>query len=211
MTEFVSDLPVRPDTGDVLFTRSRAWVSRVTCWFTGPASHQATAYDGRYLVEAQAETGRIAKVAWTDKFGSMAADGTEWIIFHWTVPPVTPRLRCMVQCDLIEAIDFERYSYLELPLQGLDSLINRVFRRRPRQGYDAYVFRRIGSIWENGVICSKTSNRALIKNGFVPASSGLEYGNPSDTYRWLKAAAARSSADVSVLGKSSGWFNANGA
>ena len=79
-------------------------------------------------------------------------------------------------------------------------------RRRPLQGYDAAVFRRLGDIWENGVICSKTSNRALIKNGLIPLGSGLEYGSPSDTCRYLK-----NDLTVSVLGYSRGWFNAHGA
>lgn len=215
MTLFVASaipgLKGLPETGDVLFTRGPGWASRVTVRWTGPASHQATAYNGVYLMEANAVSGRIEKVPWQVKFDRMAKASVEWILFHWLLPPMNPRLRCMIQCDLLEAMDFERYSHLELSLQGLDSLVNRVIRRRPRQGYDAIVFRRLGSIWGNGVICSKTSNRALIKGGFIPRDSGLEYGSPADTYRWIKTELGKPEPVVEILGNSPGWFQAHGA
>jgi hypothetical protein len=138
----------------------------------------------------------------------MRREKAEWIVFHWVTPPVTPILRAKVQCDLQEAMEFEKYSVFELPLQALDTVWNRWIRRRPARGYDAYVFRRLGGLWDNGVICSKTSNRALIRNGFIPKTSGLEYGSPSDTYRYLKT---REGKDVVVIDRSEGWDNAGGA
>lgn len=114
----------------------------------------------------------------------------------------------MIQCDLLEATQFERYSYIELPLQVMDCVLNRYILRRPLQGLDTRAFRRFGDIWENGVICSKTSNYALIKSGFIPESSKLEYGSPSDTYRYLKT---RLNLDVIVLDYSKGWFDFSGA
>jgi hypothetical protein len=133
-------------------------------------------------------------------------DRSEWIVFHWMNPPMTPCLRAMLQCDLLEATQFERYESIELTLQVLDAVWNRMIRRRALQGYDAAVFRRLGDIWENGVICSRTSNRALINCGLIGLHTDLEYGSPSDTYRYLKTCE-----DAQVLDHSKGWFKADGA
>ena len=195
-----------PDTADVLFTRSPGWMSRITCAVTGMASHQATFYDGANLVEANIDSGRIERVSWFAKLSGMQASNTEWISFRWIRPTLTPDVRRAVQLDLDEAMTFERYSKLELPLQALDSLLNRTILRRPRQGLDAAVFRRLGDIWQRGVICSKTSNRALTRNGFIPVDSGLEYGNPSDTYRWLCHQTLQIYPRVRVCDHSAKWF-----
>lgn len=197
-----------PDTGDVLFTRGNSFFNRLTCKLTGPAAHQATFYDSGYVVEASAQSGRIEKVECNQVFDDLNKRQAEWIIFHWVNPRLNTMSRAMLQCDLLEATAFERYSYIELPLQVLDTVVNQYIFRRPRQGIDARVFRKMGDIWENGVICSKTSNNALIKNGFIPKSSNLEYGSPSDTYRYLKQ---RINSDVIVLDYSKGWFDFSGA
>ncbi len=197
---------IAPDTADVLLTRSASWISAVTCWVTGMASHQATSYDAANLVEANADDGHIDKVAWADKLAAMDADKTEWILFRWIRPVLTDVLRSAVQRDLDETVQFEKYSYLELPLQAADALLNRCILRRPRQGLDSVVFRRLDTIWSKGVICSETSNRALIKNGFIPGDSGLVYGSPSDTYRWLCHQTLQIFPPVRVAAHSDGWF-----
>jgi hypothetical protein len=200
-----SDMPI---TGDVLFTRGPSFFNRLTCKLTGPASHQAIFYDQGYIVEASAQTGRIERVECNQVFSELAERKAEWIVFHWVRPPMNECLKAMVQCDLLEAAHFERYSYIELPLQVMDCVINRYVLRRPLQGLDTRVFRKLGDIWENGVICSKTSNNALIKNGFIQKSTELEYGSPSDTYRYLKS---RVNTDVMILDYSKGWFDFSGA
>lgn len=199
------DIPV---TGDVLFTRGNSFFNRVTCKLTGPASHQATFYDSEHIVEASAQSGRIEKVECNQVFEELNKRKAEWVIIHWVQPPLTPSLKIKLQCDLMETVEFERYSYLELPLQVVDAVLNRYILRRPLQGFDARVFRKLGDVWDNGVICSKTSNHALIKNGYMPKSTGLEYGSPSDTYRHLKS---RLNKDVIVLDYSKGWFDFSGA
>ena len=75
------------------------------------------------------------------------------------------------------------------------------------------VFRKLGDIWNNGVICSKTSNRALINCGLIPVGSGLEYGSPSDTYRYLLSLIRieSTSSAVVIVDHSDGWFKQNGA
>lgn len=193
---------LRPDTGDVLLTRGCSLLNKLTCKITGPAGHQATFYNYNSIVEASVQTGRVVQVRWDEALEDLQESGAEWIIFHWVTSPVC---RSSIQLDLLEAVEFERYSLMELPLQLIDTVINRWIRRRPLQGYDAYVFRRLGGLWDNGIICSKTGNRALIKNGMIPKSSGLEYGSPSDTYRYLK-----SCKDVVVLDKSKGWHDFDG-
>jgi hypothetical protein len=197
-----------PDTGDVLFTRGDSFFNRLTTKLTGPASHQATFYDENYVVEASAQSGRIEKVECNEVFADLNKRDAKWIIFHWVRPPITPCLRSMIQCDLMEAAQFERYSYIELPLQVMDCILNRYIRKQPLQGLDVKVFRKLGDIWENGVICSKTSNHALIKNGLIPPCTSLEYGSPSDTYRYLKSRVNR---DVIILDYSKGWFDFDGA
>ena len=198
-----------PDTGDVLLTRGRSLMNKLTCKITGPAGHQATFYDSKTIVEANMTTGRVVKTGLDDAMLVYDEKGTEWIIYR---PRQVNRrmmgaiLRTKIQLDLDEAVEFEKYSALELPLQIIDTVINRWILRRPRQGYDAYIFRRLGRLWDNGIICSKTSNRALIKNGLIPISSGLEYGSPSDTYRYLKQ-----SRHAIVLAFSKGWYDFNGA
>ena len=196
-----------PNTGDVLFTRGTSFLNRFTCKLTGPASHQAIFYDSGHIVEASAQTGRIERVECNLVFSELAERKAEWIVFHWERPPINECLKAMIQCDLLEASQFERYSYIELPLQVMDSVINRYILRRPLQGLDTRVFRKLGDIWENGVICSKTNNNVLIKNGFIPKSTDLEYGSPSDTYRYLKS---RLKSHVMILNYSKGWFDFSG-
>lgn len=173
------------DTGDVLFTRGKSLLNNVTCRLTGPAAHQATVYDSCSLVEASAQSGRIEKVDAGQAFRDLNSKGSDWVIFRRYGLSMMPMLRAQIQLDLLEATEFERYSYIELPLQALDVVLNHYILRRPLKGLDACVFRKLGNIWGDGVICSKTSNRALIKNGLIPVSSGLEYGSPSDTYNWM--------------------------
>lgn len=194
------------DTADVLFTRSAGWMSEITCRLTGMASHQATSYDATWLVEASIDSGRIEKVLWSEKWGSMQAHGTEWSLFRWLKPTMSRCERYTIQRSLDESIQFERYSKTELILQGADSLLNNVILGRPRQGYDAFVFRKLGDIWKNGVICSKTSNRALIAGDCIPKSSGLEYGSPGDTYRWITHQAILPARCIALLAHSPGWF-----
>lgn len=195
-----------PDTGDVLLTRGHSMFNRISCRLTGPAAHQATFYSFMEIVEASKQTGRVVKRKREDVFDDLQRDQSEWIVYHFKVPPMAPALRVGIQCDLMEACEFERYSSVELPLQALDVLWNNVVLRRQMRGYDVAVFRRLGDIWDNGVICSKTSNRVLIRNGLVPTDSGLEYGSPSDTYRYLK-----SCSNVEVIGVSHGWYKQHGA
>lgn len=197
-----------PDTGDVLFTRGHSFLNRVTCAMTGPASHQATFYDDGHIVEASAQSGKIERVECNQVFSDLAGRGAEWIVFHWVQPNIDPLLRAMIQCDLLEATSFERYSLIELPLQVLDACLNRWIRGKTPQGWDVIAFRKLGNIWENGVICSKTSNRALIKCGLIPESSKLEYASPSDTYRYLKS---RVGHEVIIQSASKGWFDFNGS
>jgi hypothetical protein len=198
-------LPYLPDTGDLLFTRGNSLFNRISCRLTGPASHQATFYDDGNIVEADKSRNRVVKRSANAVFADLYRDHKEWIMFHW-LTPLTPAVRAKIQCDLLEATEFERYSSIELPLQLADVLWNRHIRRRPLQGYDAVVFRKIGDIWTEGVICSKTSNRALIRNGLIPEASGLEYGSPSDTYRFAKTCPT-----AVVLRFSEGWYKADGA
>ena len=195
-----------PDTGDVLLTRGPSFFNRLTCKLTGPAAHQATFYDVGHIVEASAQSGKIEKVECNQAFADLKKRGAEWIIFKWVRPEMTPALRSMIQCDLLEATKFERYSYIELPLQVMDVVLNRYLLRRQLKGLDAHVFRKLGNIWDNGVICSKTSNMALLKNGLIPKSAQMEYASPSDTYRWLMQ-----NVTCIILDYSPGWFGYPGA
>jgi hypothetical protein len=56
------------------------------------------------------------------------------------------------------------------------------------------------------VICSKTSNRALINVGLIAKDTGLEYGSPSDTYRYLLYECGH----AVILKHSKGWFGHHG-
>jgi len=195
---------MRADTGDVLFTRGTSIFNRLSCWVTGPAAHQATVYDPHSIVEADIDSRKIVKRSLKEKLDKARAAGSEWIIFHW-LTDMDKAARINMQLDMQEAMTFEKYSLFELPLQVVDSFVNWM-RGKPRQGYDAYVFRRLGGLWDNGVICSKTSNRVLIRAGLVPKSSGLEYASPSDTYRYLMRCE-----DCVVLECSPGWFDYPGS
>lgn len=195
---------MRAETGDVLFTRGTSWFNRVSCWATGPASHQATVYDSYNIVEADIRSRKIVKHSLADALEKAKETGSEWIIFHW-LKDFSAIDRVNMQLDMQEAMTFERYSFFELPLQMVDSMVNKL-RGKPRQGYDAYVFRRLGGLWDNGVICSKTSNRVLIRADLVPKSSGLEYASPGDTYRYLMRCE-----NCVVLECSPGWFDYPGA
>ena len=172
----------RPDTSDVLFVREPSLLGRVTDWFERePASHQATGYDQSFLVEALPYPHQVSQTPWPMKFKQMADDNAEWILFRFT-PPIGEITRAQVKT-------------------ALDEFINHHLLRRGRRGYDVYVFRRLGNLWKNGVICSKTSNRALIKAGLLPKSE-TEFASPGDTYRFLLQ-----SDRAQILGHSTGWFN----
>jgi hypothetical protein len=100
------------------------------------------------------------------------------IVAH--LDPWDDDLTSRVKGRIVDMIGW-RYSWLELPLQLFDGMIAKV-RRRPRKGYDAVVFRRLGGIWKRGVICSKTGNWPLVKEALMPAR--LEYASPDDTWDW---------------------------
>jgi hypothetical protein len=191
-------------TGDVLFTRGTSFFNRATCYLTGPAAHQATCYDSDFIEEADADQDRIVKRLLNPILDNAKKTGREWILFHWVEAPSPEKIDLMRKA-MDEAELFERYSYIELPLQILDSVIARL-RGKPRFGLDTVIFRRLGNIWKDGVICSKTSNNVLIKGGLIPEDSGLQYASPSDTYRYL----IRCDQCV-VLECSEGWFNYPGA
>lgn len=192
-----------PKTGDVLLTRGHSALNAITCWATGPAAHQETFFDSRTTVGAIKGKG-IVQTRFDEFVKAAQIEQREWIVFHWPEQFSNGQVWRM-KYDMLEAMEFQRYSTLELPLQFIDALWAKLLRK-PRQGLDAIVFRRLGRIWDNGVICSKTSNRVLIKAGLIPVESGLEYGSPSDTYRWLMRCER-----CVVLQCSPRWFDYPGA
>jgi hypothetical protein len=102
------------------------------------------------------------------------------------------------QATLAEMIGW-KYSLLELPLQLMDGILHKLWRR-PRTGWDAYVFRKLSGIWKRGVICSQTTCRVDIAVGWKPGH--LKYASPDDAldYELL-------SPDWDVTDHSDGFFD----
>jgi hypothetical protein len=90
-----------------------------------------------------------------------------------------------------------KYSLWELPLQAADAIFCKLTGNK-KQGWDAIVFRKLGDLWDKGVICSQTANRIYILLNWVPLEA--KYASPEETRRWM----AQSSEWV-IAETSSGW------
>lgn len=177
-----------PDIGDDLFARSSSVFSHMIAWATKArwepttlATHQGKFGSPWYLVHAEPFHG-VYQIEWTALQERYEKRGIEWCILSPPNPP-TDSEREKIRESLYAMLGW-RYSYLELPLQLLDGLIAKV-SRRPHIGIDSVVFRKLGDLWERGVVCSKTANRVDVRLGWLP--NEYAHGSPDDAFDWKMA------------------------
>lgn len=165
------------------YSRDPGVKSRLTAWITRSrreaktlATHQGKFIDENRIVHALGKEGVVIQ-PWETYKEHCKYIGKELCVL---APPfelshaqlVTGRLA------LDEMIGW-KYSNAELWLQLLDGLIAKI-RRKNRIGIDAIIFRRLGDLWKEGVICSKTANRPDIAMHLIPEE--YQYASPDDSY-----------------------------
>jgi len=180
---------LQPDlqTGDIILTHcTSSWLGRLTLRLSGgPCTHEALVYDPNTIVQAMRAIGKLEKVSFTQFVADQLKDrpATEWAVYRPKAPLTAYQVLTIKAC-LDEELQWDRYSVTELFLQAADDLLARLLRR-PRIGLDVLVFRRLGDVWPNGVICSKAANRPDIKAGLLPEI--MQYGSPNDTWAFITA------------------------
>ena len=188
-------LPLVLQTGDILLTHCEStFLGRLTLRLSGgPCTHQALAYDSSTIVEAGRAIGKLQWVELGNWIAAGAADkpATEWAIYRRRMPFTSEQIALIQKC-LDEELTWNRYSVAELVLQASDDVLARLLNR-PRLGLDVVVFRRLGNVWKNGVICSKAANWPLIKVGALPEYE--QYAAPSDTWAYITAPTIAAQAD----------------
>ncbi|MFA5936564.1 MAG: hypothetical protein WC822_01655 [Candidatus Paceibacterota bacterium] len=199
--------------GSTLYVRRPGAVSRVIAWGTtgrreGPtlATHQGKFCAGEGVIHADKENGCVTRISWEDYHPQLITGGAEYAIIS---PMFYISLDEYQKYDelLLEMLGW-KYNIWELPLQLADGLLAKMLRR-PRQGWDAYVFRRFAKLWKTGVICSKTANRVDIKMGWKP--DYLEFGSPDDSWDYdLAQTCAPGTQKWRLAYATAGWFGTTG-
>jgi hypothetical protein len=171
-------------TGDLMFTSGPGLAERIERWGTqmrgeapSQADHQQMLYDGDRL---QSFTIKDGPTYFTlqQYWKIMDKRGCEWIIFRHR-PSVTQSLAKIIQ-DLMRHAGKEwRYSHLELGLQFFDCMIEKV------RGKRTILFRRLGKLWKDGVVCSTGSNIILKNISWLPPYA--QFFSPDDTIDYIRA------------------------
>ena len=167
-----------PSFGDVAFSRTTGWVSRVTCNITdGPASHQFSFRSPDYIVEMDSGHNGIVTTSWNGKKKWMLENGAEYLVVH-RIAPLTDDERGKLECLFDWQDKKYKYSFAELGLQAMD--YGRVKTRHiDRLSNVAIYWRKLGDIKKNWVICSKESNESMVMIHSAP--SWAVYWSPNDS------------------------------
>lgn len=194
--------PLTLQTGDIILTHCTSnWFSRLSVRICPPATHEAVVRDSATIVGFLMSDlkGQLHKLTLAEFAADNADDvpPTEWVIYRRRTPLSAWQIET-IQTALDEELSWARYSYAELALQAADGILAKLLRR-PRVGLDVLVFRRLGKLWDHGVICSKSANRPLIKVGLLPDL--LEYASPSDTFDYVQ----KNIDKWMIVGNSKGW------
>lgn len=176
-----------PLLGDVVFTRWKAFDSRLTEWVThGNAAHEEQiCHDEGEVSVIAASNGmnRMNVWEWESRKSYFARENTDWCRFTPAVP-LTPAQRTTLEHYFQEAQNTFHYSKGELLLQAMDSFRNWLFNI-PYDSEKAVRFRKWGNIRKTAVICSKIVNLGLVRLEFLPVWS--LYWSPSDTLNKLQS------------------------
>lgn len=192
-----------PVLGDDLFTRAPGLLWSLIAWFTKARRESITlaTHQGKFLSATKTVEARRPAVGiwdWPSRQMAMEMQGAEWCILTY-YRQNSPAEQTVYERTLQESVGWG-YSELEMPLQALDGLKAKLWRQ-PRTGMDAVLFRRLGDIWERGVICSTTANRPDVRLGRLP--QWLAYGAPDDTWDYK---INHSGQRWKVKACSCGWF-----
>ena len=197
-----------PDTGDCLHVRGSTFLNRRTLRLTKAkgesptlSTHCGIFRDSETVQHALTKYG-VHRVSWPDLKADYLMTGREWCIMSPTAP-VDDITRFRWKLDLDELLPF-RYSVPELALCAVDGWIERLFPVR------CAFFRRLGSWWPNGIICSKHNTLAYLRMGLIPAKTcqpnvacNPEYWTPDDLWDWQFGHARQ----WRVRDRSANWFN----
>lgn len=199
--------------GSLLFTRNTTFGSRMIRFFQGIgsvpalASHQAGFITQANGFEARVKLGVVA-FTWDRKKKSILHEHQgEYCVLSPKVPLTDTEM--FKFNEYVNQVFTWKYSVLELPLQLADLFLSWITLRRKSFGLSTkafrfmskhpVVFRKLGDLWKEGVICSKTANWPLIKVGKLPKI--LEYASPDETYRYCLE-----SKDWNIEETSENWF-----
>lgn len=161
--------------GPGIFSLLTAWVTRARREGKTLATHQFKFRTPETIVHATRRG--VIEQPWAEYQTWMIDHGYEYAITERVQPPTIDEVQ-VVQSELSLMIGW-KFSSLELLLQAIDGLTSKLLSR-DKMGLDVVVFRRLGDLWEQGVICSKTGNRVDIKLLWKPPI--LEYGSPDDSW-----------------------------
>ena len=174
-----------PSPHSKLFVRTPSLGSHLIAWATRArregktmATHIASFRTSKMLVHARKRRGVVAE-AWQDYKTLLDGMGAQYAIAERVVQPTLSQEAVM--CYWLDRMVKKqwKYSNLELPLQAIDGLISKLVSK-DKMGLDVILFRKLGDLWQEGVICSKTTNLVEIKAGLLPYK--YEYGTPDDTW-----------------------------
>lgn len=169
-----------PYCGCTLFTRGNSPLNKITVWTTTGknerptlATHQGIFISSTDMVEATYDG--VMKQYWPDEKARLYRTGVEWAIVRIR-KPLTTEAEKWIQSAALEEIGW-KYSRVELVLCFLDGMWEKA------TGRETVYWRKLGDLWRNRVICSKTANRPLIKAGVLPKIA--EYYTPDDTWDYM--------------------------
>lgn len=190
---FVSDVPTVPSVlpvvmGDVIFTRWKAFSSRLTEWVThGKAAHvEQVCCDNHGEVQILAASMAMDRMVCWDLDARIAyfeKEKIDWCRFTPAVP-LTFEQRRILHNFIEEAQNTFTYSRGELILQAMDSFKNWICNT-PYDSQKAVWFRKLGNIKKTDVICSKTVNIGLVRLEFFP--EWAQFWSPSDTLNKIQS------------------------
>ena len=169
----------RPDAGNLFFATENDFTSEAVCRLSrGPAAHVGAFRDPTHTIEASRAKGEMVEWDWETRLDYFARANTDWCVVGLKRQILmSERLQIRMEAD--EQMNLWRYSSAELPLQALDTLINWI-ARRPRSGEQRVLARRLGDLWQSGIICSKAAATLLIRIKELPPWT--QYASPSDLW-----------------------------
>lgn len=172
------------DTGDIMFTSGPDWMSRWVKFWTRHRGESPSISDHQQLIF---EPGTVQSFTlfkgprdftFYDYWADMRKRGDEWIIYRHSPAP-DDLMKSGLRGEMKYAARQWKYSHAELALQALDNLIEKIVGKR------VILFRKLGRLWEKGVVCSTGSNIVLKSTGWLPAFA--RYFSPDDTLDYIIA------------------------
>lgn len=194
--------------GDIVFTRWIGKDSDMTCRLTGDngvpgkAAHvemidRVCPFFGPRILAASAFIGKMIRWDWEKRKAYLTETKTEWC--RWSrLDPFTPDQIMEIGNEAEKQFCTFKYSKAELPLQAIDGWRAK-FKGLHPQDEEAVWARKLGDLWQGGVICSKAGCLPFIRIGVFPAHA--RFWSPSDVLRYIDCGAS----GWGLAEKTAGW------